>query len=224
MHETPSPNNPMSAVEALPQRPPRVRKRQKLEQSELIENCATSEVPKNENRKKTTQPGTELQDRTTEGGAEEPSSSHPDAPPGARYEYMDHTADIQLHSWGNTLKEALEQVGLCMYNYMTPLTGMGEALDSPPRKFQATGHDLHSLLFSFLDELLFVFNTEFFVCQTLSITSLDLEGFTLEAEGRGDTFDRARHAAGTEIKAITYSAMEVVQNAERTDVYVIVDI
>lgn len=41
---------------------------------------------------------------------------------------------------------------------------------------------------------------------------------------RGNTFDRARHAAGTEIKAITYSAMEVVQNAERTDVYVIVDI
>lgn len=65
--------------------------------------------------------------------------------------------------------------------------GVKSSLDSQlhpmHRKFQATGHDLHSLLFSFLDELLFVFNTEFFVCQTLSITSLDLEGYALEAEG-----------------------------------------
>lgn len=34
---------------------------------------------------------------------------------------MDHTADVQLHSWGVDLKEAFEQVGMAMYGYMTEL-------------------------------------------------------------------------------------------------------
>lgn len=35
---------------------------------------------------------------------------------------LDHTADIQLHSWGETLSEALEQVVLAMFSYVTDLT------------------------------------------------------------------------------------------------------
>lgn len=129
------------------------------------------------------------------------------------------------------------------------------------RTVQAKGHDLHSLIFSFLDELLFLFHAELFVCSRIEITAVDLEAFTLDARGCvparfrrcadsgpwvrarpgcqlgprprlprpwtrrwGELFDRERHAAGTEIKAITYSAMNVVESGERADVWVIVDI
>eukprot|EP00878_Enallax_costatus_P022734 GHUV01024138.1.p2 GENE.GHUV01024138.1~~GHUV01024138.1.p2 ORF type:complete len:103 (+),score=38.52 GHUV01024138.1:1227-1535(+) len=37
---------------------------------------------------------------------------------------LDHTADVQLHAWGGSLKEAFEQVGLAMFNYMTPVDAL----------------------------------------------------------------------------------------------------
>mmetsp|Transcript_19862 Transcript_19862/g.59983 ORF Transcript_19862/g.59983 Transcript_19862/m.59983 type:complete len:169 (+) Transcript_19862:216-722(+) len=40
------------------------------------------------------------------------------------FEYLDHTADIQLHAWGATHAKAFEQVALAMFNYMTPLEGI----------------------------------------------------------------------------------------------------
>ncbi|XP_048006512.1 protein archease-like isoform X2 [Leguminivora glycinivorella] len=43
-----------------------------------------------------------------------------DLPP-VKYEYLDHTADVQLHAWGDSLKEAFEQCGMAMFGYMTEL-------------------------------------------------------------------------------------------------------
>lgn len=49
--------------------------------------------------------------------------------------------------------------------------------------YEAEGHDLQSLLFNFLDELLFAFATEFFVAKQLRVTHFDREAFRITAEG-----------------------------------------
>ena len=94
-------------------------------------------------------------------------------------------------------------------------------------RFSASGHDLDTLLFSFLDELLFAFSTEGFAARELSIVGgMDREKFSLEAVGKGERFDRERHVSGTEVKAITYSAMRILEDKEKkeSDIWVIVDI
>lgn len=46
--------------------------------------------------------------------------------------------------------------------WQTPLSGV-TIDDTLTHTYQAEGHDMHTLLFAFLDELLFVFSTELFV-------------------------------------------------------------
>lgn len=45
-----------------------------------------------------------------------------------------------------------------------------------------------------------------------------------KAVGFGETFDLSKHPQGTEVKAITYSAMEITEREDFAEIYVIVDI
>lgn len=83
---------------------------------------------------------------------------------------------------GGTLREAFEQVALCMFNYMTPLEGI-EARDV--KRFSMYGDDMDSLMFHWLDELLFTFSTEFFVPRKLRILEFDTKNWKIQAEGYG---------------------------------------
>ena len=167
-----------------------------------------------------------------------------DGAPSKQFEYLDHTADVQLHAWGATLERAFEEVALCMFNYMTPLEGiegelrrtlesMGDvATETIARVVRVeAAKDMDALMFHWLDELLFGFSTEFFVPVRIRVVEFDAVGFGMTAVAVGDVFDSSKHACGTEIKAITYSAMQILDvdagaqpPREQADVYVIVDI
>jgi SHS2 domain-containing protein len=89
---------------------------------------------------------------------------------------------------------------------------------------------MQSLLFAFLDELLFLFHTESLVVRQLRLRKLNRGGnsdpehpWALTASASGSRFVPGTHEPGTEVKAITYSAMQILER-ERADVYVIVDI
>lgn len=129
-----------------------------------------------------------------------------------------------MHSWGTTLKEAFEQNGMAMFGYMTDIKYVQI---KQCFKIEATGDDLEGLLFHFLDELLFLFSCEpYLICSMLDITKFDLETFTLECNCYGEPFEIGKHPQGTEVKAITYSAMQIVQQPEKAnfEVFVIIDI
>ena len=99
---------------------------------------------------------------------------------------------------------------------------------------ETSGHDLESALYNFLDEWLFNFCAEpFFVPFKIEINE-----FTRTEEGEGDsdravciksvgigeTFTLERHPQGTEVKAITYSAMQINEEDGFAEVFVIIDI
>ncbi|XP_054855698.1 protein archease isoform X2 [Eublepharis macularius] len=98
-----------------------------------------------------------------------------------KYEYLDHTADVQLHAWGDTLEEAFEQCAMAMFGYMTD-TETVEPLDTV--EVEAEGHDMLSLLFHFLDEWLYKFSAnEFFIPREVKVLSIDRTRFRIRSIG-----------------------------------------
>lgn len=140
-----------------------------------------------------------------------------------KYEYLDHTADVQIHSWGETVQEAFEQSAVAMFGYMTELEYVQM---TSSHDIEAEGHDMLSLLFHFLDELLFMFCAEpFLVARKVKILEFDRENWKVRARSYGEEFDIAKHPQGTEVKAITYSNMQVHEEPNgKTELFVIVDI
>merc|ERR1719500_347848 len=132
--------------------------------------------------------------------------------PAVGFEYLDHTADVQLHAWGPSLKEAFEQCAKAMFGYMTELDTVQECRT---QVVETSGHDLESALYNFLDEWLFNFCAEpFFVPFKIEINEFTRTGdgddaIGIKSMGIGETFTLGRHPQGTEVKAITYSAMQI---------------
>jgi SHS2 domain-containing protein len=161
-----------------------------------------------------------------------------------QYEYLDHTADIQLHAWGKSLSEAMENTALAMFGYMTDLRDIHEAesVELPA----VHGHDVQSIVFCFLQEWLSVFHETGFIPRKVHVDRVDVEApsevptagqerWTLHSVGRGELYDPSIHVPGTEVKAVTYSNLQVVQRSQnegstggkggdRFDIWVIVDI
>jgi SHS2 domain-containing protein len=158
------------------------------------------------------------------------------------YEYMDHTADIQLHSWGDTFAEALVDIVLAMFGYMTDLRKVestfpcqfsrcngtseeGEEDATTTATVRVSGHDKESLVFNTMQELLTMFHEDHFVVRTLTVKEgAEDDLHFAELDAFGESFDNDKHTIGTEVKAVTYSNLKVKEENGRWDIWVIVDI
>ena len=143
------------------------------------------------------------------------------------FEYLDHTADVILHAWGDSLVQAFQNGVIGMFGYMTDLS----LVESLERKviscdFEADSRDVSEvdMLYRLLDECLYIFSTEdYFIFKEIEITRIDEHGF--EAVVFGEPFDHSKHTQGTEIKAITFHGMQVLHgDGGRMDVHVLLDI
>jgi len=124
-----------------------------------------------------------------------------------RFSYVDGgpAADLTVEAYGPSLGEAFASAALAMFNAMTPLEGIEER---EARRVEVRGDDLGGLLYNFLDELLYVHETELIVFSGVDV-HLDEDKLQLTAECRGEHFDPRRHESGIVVKAITFHQMRI---------------
>lgn len=130
----------------------------------------------------------------------------------SKYDYFDVTADIGFYAYGRSLEEAYENAGLAMFNVVTDI---GKVKKQESREFEIVSEDLVSLLYDYLEELLFLQDTEFLFFSDFKITiekivsepSSDLENYKLACTAYGEEINWDVHDHRSEVKAITFHKM-----------------
>ncbi|MFX0099728.1 MAG: archease [Candidatus Hodarchaeota archaeon] len=125
------------------------------------------------------------------------------------HEFLDHTADIQVHAWAPTLEELFKEIGLVLMGVM--VEGPKVAIEREI-EVKVEAEDLQALLFDWLTEFLYYMDTEHFVVGDISIKELKRSGesaWKIDSVLMGENFKSGHHVSGTEVKAITYSYMQI---------------
>ena len=155
--------------------------------------------------------------------------SAPDKVFAGDWEHLDHTADVQFHAWAQDLDGALANLGMCLFDYVTELVTIDRDPDCA-ETFDIECSDVEKLVFKLLDELLYRFSADGVACRDVSVRITrrpDAGGegaYAATVSTTGERFDLAKHPQGTEVKAITYSNMQIHEGDGKTDIFVIVDI
>lgn len=142
----------------------------------------------------------------------------------AGFIYEDHTADVQARCWGKSLEEAFNQTAYSLMATITP--DLKKISPKVEKKIKIEAEDKEALLFDFLSELLYIFDVEELVFNNIKVQiikeSEDL--YVLNALLRGEKFDLTKHEIGVEVKAITYSFMEITESKNKVEISIVFDI
>lgn len=138
-----------------------------------------------------------------------------------KFEYFEVTADIGFYAYGNNLNEAFENAGLAMFNI---ISDTGEINPLKSITFEISSEDEVSLLYDYLEELLFYHEIEFMLFSEFSVNIVKTDdGYCLKARIVGEEINWDRHERKCEIKAITFHQMEVNVN-DKVSLKAIVDL
>lgn len=135
------------------------------------------------------------------------------------YETFEHTADLGLRVRAKTLETLFEDAARGLFSMMT--TNLEDVRCLQERTYRIEGTAADYLLFDWLNELLFTFESERLLLSDFHV-ELDSEG--LRAIVSGEPMDLDRHRMEHEVKAITYHGLRVEEDADGWFAELIVDI
>jgi len=138
-----------------------------------------------------------------------------------QYKYFDHTADVMFEAYGKDLEETFINSGLAMFNILTDITKVKKNVSF---KITAEADKLEKLIFEFLDELIFLMDTEFVLISGFeNMKVIENNGnYVLECTCLGDL--ASNYETHGDVKAPTYNQMKIKKNSEGYVFRIVVDI
>ncbi len=130
-----------------------------------------------------------------------------------KYSVQEHPSDMGLKAWGDSASELFAHAAEGMFSIMSDMRKIkpDKEMDLSIREDLICGYD-HALV-AWLEELIYLHETEKMLLREFSIQKLDTEkGIVIEAGVRGEQIDYNRHEIKVGIKAVTYHGLKVVKN------------
>lgn len=125
-----------------------------------------------------------------------------------KIKYIEHPSDVGFEVYGDSLEELYANAAIAMYSLMTDVD---EIEWEEEREIEINSEDLYSLMFDWLDELIFLFDSESLVMNKFDIAVNETD-FSICGNCKGGKYDPSTHVSGIIIKAVTYNMMQIKRN------------
>ena len=135
-----------------------------------------------------------------------------------RFDIVEHTADTGIIAYGTDMPEAFANAAYGMFSLMADLRQVREETS---RYVEAEAGDRESLVVSWLNELLYIFDVERIIFRRFDV--LEITNTRLKADAYGEKVDPSRHKLRGGVKAATYHTLKVAERRERYSIRVIFD-
>lgn len=132
------------------------------------------------------------------------------------YRVLDHDADICLEVYGSSMEELFRSAAKALFSL---ITDPGSVSPSLTRTVIAEGNG--ELLVNFLNELLYLFDTQRFIPCDVSVS---FTGRGLSATLLGEVFDDGRHVIEQEMKAVTYHKFAITETDGMFSAIIVIDV
>jgi len=138
-----------------------------------------------------------------------------------KFEFLDFaTADVCFRAYGATLDEVFANAALAMFEVMVETKNVAPKVT---KEIEVKGEDLKSLMFDWLNELLFYVDSEGLVFSEFDV-KVNEKQMTLSAKVSGEQINPQKHTIKTEVKACTYHDMKVEKCDGKWMAQVILDV
>ena len=133
-----------------------------------------------------------------------------------KFKFLEHTADVKFQAFGSTLEKAFSNSALALAEVMTKKTKIKSKIK---KEIKVSGKDNSRLLYNFLEEFLFLFDSEGFILSKIEKLNIKEDRkIKLEAEVSGDNVKN--YKISQDVKAITYNSM-FVKKDKKTKKFII---
>ncbi len=135
------------------------------------------------------------------------------------YEFLEHTADAKFRAYGRTLEEAFMNSAYAM---LSILKGDINIKKKMRREINVKSSSDINLLHDFLEEFLFLIDTESLLLSTIEHLEIDENLLSISCIAY---FDKIQgYDISGDIKSVTYSEMEIIRDKGKVVTQVVVDI